>query len=614
MKHQTEFVEEEMRILTSAEPFGYGPCSKLVCVAKNLKNEFPKSRIDFLGENSALDFAQQNSFAFNNIREYDRVYPNPNNYNLVISAMNPYMILWGWFNRKKCIYLDSLYWFWRFEKEKFEKLEEVIDQLTNAESIDEVWAIVKDITGHHLHYIAYRLSSISCSQYFNDSERDVDIFRRNINNIVSVNPIIDTSFRKKVVRDTILISLGGLLSPLNQKKEALAYVNLILKITEEFISEASKKYKIILATNSEITRHIKIIPQGVTVASLSHEEMLKTINRCAIVLTSAGITTMYECLMYETPFFILPELHDGHYLNYLRLAGNDKKKIKKLQLIFPNSFINSGINNKQEFSPDDEIRNIQSIIKKLNLADNPTSQGMKHNLNKLLPIMLDAEKLRKMASEQRNFALGENIGKYKETLEIVKDVVKSNQLPAVQKKHLIGVISSAVFMQDKKKIDKFFNFGKNLAKNDINVATGAAIGISHLIGLGARLAGSKLIGFSPNSNALMHSKQLDNASINDFDGIHFDGNGFTSRSLKFISAVDALIMISGRMGTLSEFTIAFEEGVPILVLKGYGGISDRIEEIISFANKDGLVPPIITTDTNELINKLLEVLDLKYYK
>lgn len=123
-----------------------------------------------------------------------------------------------------------------------------------------------------------------------------------------------------------------------------------------------------------------------------------------------------------------------------------------------------------------------------------------------------------------------------------------------------------------------------------------------------------LIGFSPNSNAFLHSKQQDNADIKDFDHIHFNSNGFTARSLEFINTVDALIMISGRMGTLSEFTIAFEEKVPIFVLKGYGGVSDKIEEIISYANKETFLPPVMKSKADDLVNELLETLNLRYYQ
>jgi predicted Rossmann-fold nucleotide-binding protein len=603
-----------IHILSSAEAFGFGPCSKLTSIVKSLKNDIPYSRIDFLGEGSALSFALQNHHLFNNIKEYDGVYPNANEFDLVLSVMNPYIVLWGWFHRKKCIYVDSLYWFWKFEKNIFKKLESTIDQLTNATSLNEVWALIKDIDGHNLHYIAHRLSTISCSQYFNGTEIKTDVFRKNIKNLVEVNPIIDASYKKEAKRDTILISLGGLLSPLNREKEALSYVGVVLKIAEDFISEASKHYKVILATSPEMAKLIKGTNQDIAVTTLSQEEMLKTINRSSLVLTPAGITTMYECLMYETPFFVLPELHDGHYPNYLRLAGGNKKKIKALPSVFPNALINPLVDNRQETYPDDEIRKIQSFIKKLNITNDKTFNSMKSNVNDLLALILDRESLKKMAKNQKKFALGNAASRNKNVIDVIKKGIEREDPPTICKKHTVGIISSAIPVRDKKTIDLFNSLGTHLAKHNINIATGAAVGISHLVGKSAKDAGSKLIGFSPNTNALTHSRKPDNAPITHFDIIHFNSNGFTARSLEFIETVDALIMVSGRMGTLSEFTIGFEEGVPIFILKGYGGVSDRIEEIISFADKKGLVPPAVFTDAKKLAENLLFFLRSNYYK
>jgi uncharacterized protein (TIGR00725 family) len=602
-----------IRILSSAEAFGYGPCSKLTSIVKRLRNEIPASKIDFLGEDSALSFALQNHYLFNTVREYDGIYPNANEFDLVLSVMNPYTILWGWFHNKKCIYIDSLHWFWKFERNAFGKLESTIDQLRNANSLDEVWALVKDVTGHNLHYVAHRLSTISCIQYFNTTGTVVDIFRKKITNAVEVNPIIDVSHRKKVKRDTILISLGGLLSPFNREKEASSYVNLVLKVTENFISEASKHYRVIIATSPEITRTTQGTVVDVTVMRLSQEEMLETINRSALVLTPAGITTMYECLMYETPFFILPELHDGHYPNYLRLAAGNKDKIKILASVFPNALINPLVDNSQDANPNKEIVKIQSLIKKLNITNNKTFRTMNSNVNSLLPLIQNPKSLRKMAKKQMRF-FGDKMNENADVVEVIKKGIEDDKPPIVRRKHTVGIISSAIAVKDQKKIGLFTRLGTSLAKHNINIATGAAVGISHVIGKSAKDAGSKLIGFSPTTNALTHSRQSDNAPINHFDIIHFNGDGFTARSLKFINTVDALIMVSGRTGTLSEFTIAFEEGIPIFVLKGYGGISDHIEEIISYANKERPIPLAIFTDADELSRKLLGFLQSNYYK
>ena len=611
-----ENTNKSLKVLCSAEAFGYGPCSKLVSVVKQIKNDLPEFRADFIGDGSSLDFALQNDSLFNNVWEYNGSYPDARNYDLVVSVMNPYLALWGWFYRKRVIYIDSLFWFWKFQDEKYEFLQETIDELTSARSLSEVWALVKNVTDHHLHYLAHKVSNLSCVQSFAEHLPKQDSFRESIPNIVHVDPIVDLSLKKEVDRDTILISLGGLLSPLNQKKEALAYVELVLKITTPFIIEASKKYKVILATNPEITKLIKNAPQGLIVTSLSHEETLKLINRSLLVLTPAGLTTLFECLLYQTPIFILPELHDGHYPNYLGLAKRCTPQ-EELENIFPHTLITPRITGSpQEENPNDELRRIQSLIKKLNVMNDSTVREMERSVSAFVTKIDDSSQLRDMASKQYSsvFSAGRRENS-KDIYGVIHNQINNDgQPPSIRRRHTVGVISSAVlFDEDSEEAREIVWLGTQLAKYGINVVTGAAIGISHSIGKAAQSAGSKLIGFSPASNIVMHSKKEDNAPASEFDNIHFNERGFTARSLEFIKSVDALIMVSGRMGTLSEFTIAFEEGVPIFVLQGYGGISDKIGQIISFAKKDGNITPCICNGPKMLVSQLLQNLESNYY-
>ena len=61
--------------------------------------------------------------------------------------------------------------------------------------------------------------------------------------------------------------------------------------------------------------------------------------------------------------------------------------------------------------------------------------------------------------------------------------------------------------------------------------------------------------------------------------------GFTARSLAMIMDADAIIALNGRVGTLSEITIALEEGKRVAVLTGTGGIADHAESIVALCRK-----------------------------
>jgi predicted Rossmann-fold nucleotide-binding protein len=55
--------------------------------------------------------------------------------------------------------------------------------------------------------------------------------------------------------------------------------------------------------------------------------------------------------------------------------------------------------------------------------------------------------------------------------------------------------------------------------------------------------------------------------------------GFCYRSVRMIEDVDGAIVFNGRFGTLSEFTIAVEEGLNVAIIEGTGGITDEIKRL-----------------------------------
>ncbi len=153
-----------------------------------------------------------------------------------------------------------------------------------------------------------------------------------------------------------------------------------------------------------------------------------------------------------------------------------------------------------------------------------------------------------------------------------------------KRKLRIGIFGAAVEEIDKNTLKYAKILGKLLAKRDCEVVTGMAIGISHRVLLESRKNGAFTKGFSPDKNAIEHNERFDNAPIQDFDKVIFS-KGFTRRSLKLIEYCDALIILGGRMGTLSEYTIAYEEEKPIAVLTNSGGIAQHLKKITKLCNK-----------------------------
>ena len=68
---------------------------------------------------------------------------------------------------------------------------------------------------------------------------------------------------------------------------------------------------------------------------------------------------------------------------------------------------------------------------------------------------------------------------------------------------------------------------------------------------------------------------------------------------------DAVVIISGRIGTLNEFSNAFAEERPIGVLQGSGGIADLLPKIEEVVKGEMPTPVIYEREPKKLVEKLL---------
>lgn len=149
----------------------------------------------------------------------------------------------------------------------------------------------------------------------------------------------------------------------------------------------------------------------------------------------------------------------------------------------------------------------------------------------------------------------------------------------------IGVTGSAVSSDDSV-LQKARCVGEEIALHDCYLLTGATTGIPYEAVRGAKERGGFIVGVSPAINLQEHIKEYKFPTEN-FDMLLFTGAGKKGRNVPFIRSCDAVILIAGRIGTLNEFTIAYDEGKVIGVLRGTGGISEMIPDIIAKCGKKG---------------------------
>jgi len=158
---------------------------------------------------------------------------------------------------------------------------------------------------------------------------------------------------------------------------------------------------------------------------------------------------------------------------------------------------------------------------------------------------------------------------------------------------------------------KSFEIGREIAKHDCILITGATCGLPFEAAKGAKKEGGLVIGISPAINRKEHETMY-RLPVENHDVIIYDGSGLKGRNVTNIRACDGVIFVSGGTGTLNEFTIAYDEGKPIGILEGSGGMTTLVKEIIrvcgslSRVRKETTV--IFDPDPRRLVEKLLEVL------
>jgi uncharacterized protein (TIGR00725 family) len=149
--------------------------------------------------------------------------------------------------------------------------------------------------------------------------------------------------------------------------------------------------------------------------------------------------------------------------------------------------------------------------------------------------------------------------------------------------------------------------GRRVAETGNTLLTGATNGLPNFAAKAAKAAGGISIGFSPATTRREHTKSY-RLPTEYYDSIVCTGFDYTGRDLLLVRSADAIITIGGRIGTLQEFAVAFEEKTPIGVVVGSGGTSDIIKAVLKAAKRDRHTV-LYDTDPAKLVDRLIAVLN-----
>ncbi len=149
--------------------------------------------------------------------------------------------------------------------------------------------------------------------------------------------------------------------------------------------------------------------------------------------------------------------------------------------------------------------------------------------------------------------------------------------------------------------------GREIVRQGGILVTGATSGIPYWAAIGAKEEAGIVIGLSPAASHEAHVKTY-KLPTDYHDLIIYTGFDYAGRNLLLTRSADASVVVCGRIGTLNEFTIAFEDRKPIGVLIGSGGTADMIKTIIKKAHR-GPGKIVYSSNPKTLIKKVLKLIE-----
>ena len=153
--------------------------------------------------------------------------------------------------------------------------------------------------------------------------------------------------------------------------------------------------------------------------------------------------------------------------------------------------------------------------------------------------------------------------------------------------------------------EKAKELGREIAKQGAIITTGATTGFPLYAAMGAKDECGFSIGFSPAANEREHLETY-KLPMDYMDVIVYTGFGYSGRDLLLVRSSDAVVVGCGRIGTLNEFSVAFEDHRPIGILEGTWETDEIFRRIIETAHRPNN-RIVYDSDPKALVERLLEM-------
>lgn len=152
--------------------------------------------------------------------------------------------------------------------------------------------------------------------------------------------------------------------------------------------------------------------------------------------------------------------------------------------------------------------------------------------------------------------------------------------------------------------DKGLELGRQIAAQGAVLVNGATTGFPLWSAMGAKEKGGFTVGFSPAGSEKEHIEGY-NLPVEYLDIIIYTGFGFPGRDLILTRSSDAVFFGCGRIGTIHEFTIAFEDRKPIGILEADWDMDEILKSILENGHRpNDLI--VFDSDPKALVERVME--------
>ena len=155
-------------------------------------------------------------------------------------------------------------------------------------------------------------------------------------------------------------------------------------------------------------------------------------------------------------------------------------------------------------------------------------------------------------------------------------------------------------------LDLAKELGKEVVRHGAVLVTGATTGFPLWSAMGAKEEGGISIGLSPAATEREHIETY-RLPVDYLDLIIYTGFGYQMRDILLTRSTDAVLLGCGRIGTIHEFTVAFEDNKPIGILEGPWTTDEVIKEIWEKSHRPNK-KIVFDSDPKRLLDKIIDLI------